>query len=576
MNKKKSQISAVLIVVVFAVVLTFIYIYTKPLAKEKTSVDVDSTQELAPSIGPIKTFITSCLDRTVKDGIRIWGRQRGTIFTDIPSFTKQGGYQDPIPPSIPVLADIDDIKDPDFPEIDCGWYNDITNNQECYIPFGIINPDPSLYVGSVFNMYEIKNERIIPKFKGSDTYVDGIIVEPPLDIQLQYYIKNRIKGCLDGVDASDGLDAFSTKGNPVTVDISQVQYNDIEVIVSDEDISVRLPLPVTIGSTSKEDTSYENIFTSVRIRNKLIKEAMIDLIERDTSNPEFDIIIDGNPTMPPGIEIIKLPKDHDPDILHDTIRLNDTHEDSNIDGEQFLFQFTRQNRKPDFYNLPNPLIRTETRYFEVDTSTPLIMEYYSHDKDEDEIALFEVLPAGSHGCTGPTDSVRNEGGLDIISQTLRCTFHCSDKKRISEGTPQNFIFNIYDHHKDATSTISKSEDYTVTVSVSDRNSKCCTSPGCEIPNTKYCNGNEWRPYSSYPATYCSNCKADYGTNLVAYCNQCRDQDSVTCPPEDCTTVGDEDHNGLEDCADTSACPATTVCSADGLNECKASRLCEPI
>ena len=307
---KKSQATIIPILGIIIVLIIIVFIFLSSTNKIST----ENTGKLSPSTEPINQLVSQCLDDTVKEGLEIWGRQRGNIFED------QGGVSFNYPPGEDITLN--------YPYAACKTLNPIPNNEVCRVMYGL-------------NTERRLSNAFIPRLKNIDSGVG-----PSLEEQLKSYVEKKVESCLN-------FNEFEKQGFEIT---RNSLNKKAEVVVSNTGVNTKLTLPIDIQSTTSNDRVVIDEFSSsVNIRLRIILHAVEKIIERDITDPNYETTLPlPTHSTDPNIIVSKIfqhPFRRSGDDY--IVTINDLHDESSLDGTPYVFQFAVRNRKPRFDHLPD-------------------------------------------------------------------------------------------------------------------------------------------------------------------------------------------------------------------------------
>lgn len=318
MKKRKSQITLFIILgLLLFFIIGFLFYLTKYVAKKQTGYETTKTQKIKTELQPIENYVTQCLDKVTKEGLVLLGKQGGYLYTS------QGG----------TLID--------FMPVDEGSF--FVNYDNHRVSYGIypLRFDIWPYYS---NAPEYPWEDFPSDGAGSDTFVGlfGISNLPPINSsfgansiksQLELYIKNNIKGCIDL-----GVSDFEEQGYEITENKLSVNLG-----IAKEDLTVRLTYPLTIKNKITDDTtSINDFFVREKVRLEKIHDFTYNIINNDITDIKFNISKASGDGF--SVQVIRDVYDKD-----DVIIVRDLN--SLINNKPYEFVFARHNRMPALYYL---------------------------------------------------------------------------------------------------------------------------------------------------------------------------------------------------------------------------------
>ncbi len=286
--KNKAQVTTFVVVGIVGLILVGLVIYfATSTTKRQSQKNVRITQQSTTRTQQVANFVTSCLEKTTKDGLILAGKQAGYIFTE------QGGPQSKATIQSPFEQD--------------GYY----------VAYAItVNKD---------KLIDLNKEKI----------VEEEIVVNPLSIQnqLEVYILNTIDDCAD----------FSVLENQ-GFDIQQEGKNN-EVKISENGVAVNLYYPIDVTHIKTKDKAhYENFNVNINVGLSSMYTIADSIVEGNSENPNQ---IAGLADYNVGLievtgEIINDPNDED-GAPNQLIRITDTNPDLQIKGQNHEFWFVKEN-----------------------------------------------------------------------------------------------------------------------------------------------------------------------------------------------------------------------------------------
>jgi len=384
MNKqikyKKAQLTFFMILgFIILFLMAFVFYITKQTASYKIRTETLQSQETPLDIIGIKNYVTSCLQTTTDNGIRLLGEQGGVIYEN------QGGI-------------IYEIKEPDieYPLFSKHYLVLRQNNKENNVSYGLTNDT------SCNGIDEIYCEKDPPEYPWSGfpepderrcngksgcfglNFLPSLEGEDSMYLQLSTYVTNKIEECID-------FSSFEKEGFDIIVDttsiLGKVHTKPGQLNINDETVVVLLKYPMTIITpTTQKLIEIEDFYYDTKVRLKTLHTIANELVKNDKNNEQFDINnpldysiiteIDEYLT----IEVLKF----DPvNIIiapskDNIVKITDT---QNQD-KPFIFQFARQNRPPALsYIYPQDVCSNDP----VNQNSFIIKAY---DPDEDEIIIY--------------------------------------------------------------------------------------------------------------------------------------------------------------------------------------------
>lgn len=337
-RKKRSQVTLIMAIAV-AIIVVFSIFYFVARSSTKSKLDTKVAGELTKDVQPVKEFVNQCLSKTAKEGLMLIGRQGGVIFrSDLDKNFEQGG-----------LTDYDGVLGSrylkskteytleDGLKTDIVWYGLKAITYDYGSP-GNVNfrnfwqaPDypwrlfPQSGEGShYFGTYNY------PPLRAEDESILGI-GSNSIERQLERFITIKIGDCLKDISE------FAKKGLLITMG-----EKNTDVTIGENEVRINFNMPLEIEDESGKGKAEFLDFADLKnVRLGMIYGRAREYIDNDISNimyepPDFD---DGN--------IIRVNVLRDEFLLDDVVRIID--DSSRIDGEPYIFQYGRKNRRPALY-----------------------------------------------------------------------------------------------------------------------------------------------------------------------------------------------------------------------------------
>jgi|GEM_PF-5325390 len=405
---KKGQISLFIILglVLLIIVVTISYLFPKSQAGAET----EKTYNDIIRAAPVKQYVNLCLDRSVKDGLRLAGLQGGIMY----NFQVPGAPKPYAPPlmdygllSLPFKAEETWYTVPmllyttsqaslscpllrgNYPYVDLKHSAtptarniSLTSNPEVFVPASLTGLGDSPCTANDYQYLNYENpfgfsggqgwfgsyKPLIPLCdkKGinypnftalpnsCESYSSGQVQFPRSTQQyLERYIQNHTYECLN-------LSLFS--GYNITLGIPVVNLT-----IGDNDVSVHLNLPVTVNISDNPVTTSLYFYNRKDVRLKLIHELAMKIIQNNTMNiffiPELDAsslddcrrINGSNYCLRDGMQVTRYANVCYNNAAPDPVCtphgkyadiINITDTKSDIDGHPYSFIFGVENRRP--------------------------------------------------------------------------------------------------------------------------------------------------------------------------------------------------------------------------------------
>lgn len=319
MNRAQVTLFA-LLGIVFLIILLFLLFVASSVKKQVTK-EVEKSVTHTDVYAQIKSYITSCLEKSAKGGLLLLGLQ-GYIPTQITKEKQLLFFEYPVaygveepryslqypPAPVPQYPHVGKLVKNDFP-----YFGKDTLHDLC-------DPEGPNRIGAT--AFARSCESYEPKTS--------------LQYQLVQFIRNQTLACLN----------FSVLRFPTNPTGPLV----VNVTIGNADVLITMEYPVTFSSYDKGRVSeLFALSTKTKVRLKTIHEFAKALIDKETHNIFFDPVKEGQllPQYQGGFVLHKVQnacptcKGNEFD---DIIALSDTL--SEIDGKTYLFQFARENRIP--------------------------------------------------------------------------------------------------------------------------------------------------------------------------------------------------------------------------------------
>lgn len=295
----RAQVTVFIILGILIVIAFGVVFYASSLVSQPTRV-----RETA-QVQSVRDYVTSCLERTVKDALVLAGQQGGRIFVD------QGGV---------------------FPESNGVEVDDV------FVPFTIIPPDgrvafydshPPVYPFEGFPF--IDDEKVFHGFYGFNRlpalYMqspEGVIVNRSIQHAIEVYVENALPQCANW--SSFQFDVAADDPN-----VSVIMARNATDLPNEQFVSVMLHWP--IRAVGEGVTRLDEFAVRIPVRLSSVYFFVKGLVDADVSNARF--VPDDDRSF--GVEVIPVGD-------HDVVRVSDAL--SVVDGVPFEFWFARENRRP--------------------------------------------------------------------------------------------------------------------------------------------------------------------------------------------------------------------------------------
>src|SRR3989338_5655282 len=318
---KRAQITFFILVGIFFLIAMSFLFYVASSVKKNVEKETEKTGEHIDSYNIIKSYITSCLEKSTKEGLLKIGFNGGHIsevrneqylkfFDNSITFgLSEPPYAKNYPPApVPDYPYIGKLDKTDFP-----YYGKDSLH-------GLCDPNGPNRIG------------------GTDYYrpCESYEIDTSIQQQLVSYITNKTEKCINFSAMK-----FEAHANSPPI---------VNLTIGNEDILSVMQYPISFSTDDKKIAT--EIFThsvKIPVRLKALHEFAKALIKKDSTDVEFDILKEGTslPEFKGGFILHKVQnacptcKGNEFD---DFISISD--ELSQIDGKKYIFQFARENRIP--------------------------------------------------------------------------------------------------------------------------------------------------------------------------------------------------------------------------------------
>jgi len=284
MKTKKAQITMFVVIGIVILILVGMVIYFITYStKRQSQKSVKITQQSTIRTQQVSNFVSSCLEKTAKDGLVLASRQGGYIFTD------QRGQQQ--------LATVN-----------------YSNKDSYHVAYAIT----------------VNEDKLIDLNKG-ESLADSLSIQS----QLEYYINNTIDGCVDfSVLEKQGFEITNSGKNT-------------EVKISEIGIAVNLYYPIDVSYVKTGDKAhYENFNADINVGLNKTYGIANAMVSGNSENPlnitltdyeEEGILLAGE-DINEHIVIIE----ETPYTVYDQLVMI-TDSDSKIQGQEHEFWFVKEN-----------------------------------------------------------------------------------------------------------------------------------------------------------------------------------------------------------------------------------------
>ena len=354
----KAQISTFIILGLLAfLIFGFIFYVVKSTTEQVVEESTEKVIIEALRKESISSYVTLCLDRSLRQGLNLIGKQGGYIYKDqpgsiIPFKVSSTNYEQE---DVTYLIEPIPSKPP--------WY-------PCFTP-----KDHPVYCGFVNNFtlfpdvfkYTFGTSRLPFLYKNQGLY--------SIQEQLESYISYHTKKCSNftGLVTLEQYEFYNiTEGNV-----------SAEVLFHENDVSVILNYPVSIQIPEYAPvTDLLEFKSTAKVRFRKIYDAAKEIIQKDNNFLDYDIIIDTESRFYLGehLKFSEIPEAHIIkkiiNTFDDIIIINDSLSKTN--GDSYIFQFVRKNRNPvlDYINIST-----------TEQGQSIIIKPNANDPDEDLVSF---------------------------------------------------------------------------------------------------------------------------------------------------------------------------------------------
>ena len=282
LNRKSQLTFFIIIGLIILVIMGFAYYTVRQTSKYTTEKETHKAQETSFDTTSIKSYISSCLEKTTKDGIQLLGKQGGVIHED------QGGIE------------VQHI----FPSVmgeDYLVFNEA--GEEIKISYGLLKVlvDSYLCEGTSIVCENSMIEIMEGNFRGAypwANFPDPVLArgcigrgcfgkkvfpasggEAQMHLQLQSYVNNKIDECLDN------FSFFEKQG----YEIEKQGSMTINITTGEETIIAVMKYPLNIIDTSKKTTKLENFYYDTKVRLGKVYDIARTLVDEDKKSEDFDV-----------------------------------------------------------------------------------------------------------------------------------------------------------------------------------------------------------------------------------------------------------------------------------------------
>ena len=379
-TEKHGQITVFMIIGIIMVVMFGGSYYLMQVAeKVKLQAQADSIVLEALQTSPLRSFVTRCIDKEVKDGLKLLGSQGGNIYVD------QGG-----------LVERDFSNQP---------YYLIGND---YIDYGVLNQpygfflNPPLYPSISWNgrfdyvdnlngqwpFFGKNNLKSLCDPDGENAPGKSIVIcrsygEDSIQEQLRSYVVRNLPGCANFSSISESFN-FSA-GIP-----------EVFITLTEDDVVVKVSYPVKVRIGNSDVVLSIADFTKVvNVRLKKVYDFVYELLNHEVYDLKFDIVkdydftglwdsfISVNKTRPQYVKGVAVSTACRATTVSDSLIIVED-KSSLLKGDPFKFSFVIQNRNPVLDWIPS--IRQSKKFdIIVLEGNNLTINPKGYDPDEEKI-----------------------------------------------------------------------------------------------------------------------------------------------------------------------------------------------
>lgn len=331
LTKKKAQISTFIILGLLAFLIFGFLFYVMKSTTEKIAQDSaqDALTKLLEKI-PLESYVTLCLDRSLKQALTIIGKQGGYIYKnqpgsiipfDVDTINYQGNKISYLIEPTPARPPWYPCFTQDDPPVYCAFINDIGD----------------------FNKYIFGTSKLPFLYKSQGLY--------SIQRQLESYVSTQTKICTNftGLMEKEEFEFYNiTEGN-ISAEIFFHEF--------DTSIILEYPLIIQIPNNPAE-TKLLEFKSTAKVRFRKVYDAVKEIIQKDNNFLDFNIIKDTELGFYKEEELkfsALIPDAHIQkkiiNTFDDVIIINDSLSGTN--GDNYIFQFARKNRYPvlDYINI---------------------------------------------------------------------------------------------------------------------------------------------------------------------------------------------------------------------------------
>lgn len=375
-KSKKSQLTFFMLIgFVFLIIMGLVFYLGKQTTEQKTRKEALVHQETTFDIASIRSYITACLGKVAKDGMKLLGEQGGIIYEE------QGGIDAgdrPVNYSL-ILTQGDDefnvsyglkrVSSSDYP---CGGSSITCLNNISEVLVGDFKGGNYPWMG-----FPEPNTRNCTQEKGcfgDIGYLPNLDGGGSMYDQLKVYINNTFEDCID-------LSIFEDEGFKIVLNGTlSVRVNTTnETTITD----INYPLNI-VDPTTKKQIRVEEFYYDTKVRLKRLHEIANTLLDFDRNNESYDVTMGSLSLLDSNMALTILRHGQGGNEISpfedNIIKIED-----NISNGIFTFQFARQNRYPTLENITSPK--------EIAVNTVLNETYFSDivnvtDPDEESVTVY--------------------------------------------------------------------------------------------------------------------------------------------------------------------------------------------
>ncbi|TKJ17389.1 hypothetical protein CEE44_02540 [Candidatus Woesearchaeota archaeon B3_Woes] len=342
---KKGQLTFFMLIgFVFLIVMGLVFYAGKQTTGHKTRKEALVHQETTFDIASIRSYVTACLGKVAKDGMKLLGNQGGVIYD------YQGGIDIPRPANFSLTLVQGDTK----LNVSYGLKRSSSESYNCLGGSGITckNNISEVLVGNFkggeypwmgFPKPSERNCTLKKGCFGDMTYLPELDGGGSMYNQLKVYINNTFENCID-------LSIFEDEGFKIELNGTL----SVSVNTTEETIITIINYPLNIvDPTTKKQIRVDEFYYDTKVRLKKLHEIANTLLDFDKNNESYDVTIDSLGLIDGNMILTILRHGQGGNEISpfedNIIKIED-----NFSNTPFIFQFARQNRYPVLENITSP------------------------------------------------------------------------------------------------------------------------------------------------------------------------------------------------------------------------------